>query len=489
MRALTVTLILGFHFLSSVCLAAEIKQPNVAGAFYPQNPEELAGFIDGSLAKVKTPPQKGDILALIVPHAGYAFSGEVAAYGYKAIEGKNYKTVIIIAPSHYYGFKGVSIYPRGGFATPLGVLEVDAEFTQRLLAEDKAIYFEPAAFEKEHALEVQLPFLQRVLGKKEKFKIVPVIIGNCDFATCQQLASLLREAIGKRKDVLVVASSDMYHGYDYREAEVIDNLTLSYLKKMDGRALYDGLMQNRLQLCGGLGVVTTLLLAGELGHDKLEVLKYTNSAVVTGRFSQGIWTVGYASCVIDSQEGEKEMLNKIQRKKLLEIARNSIATYLKTGEKLQLIEKDAVLLEKRGAFVTLHEHGQLRGCIGNLIGNEPLYLTIQDMAVEAATGDPRFAPLELAELSNIEIEISVLSPLKRISDPAEIKLGTHGVLVRQGFQSGVFLPQVATETGWSKDEFLDNLCAHKAGLSPDAWKDKATEVYIFTAEIFSEKNY
>jgi len=487
MRRLALSLFLGFYFFISFGLAAETKQPNVAGTFYPQDKGELTGFIDDALARAKISPQPGDILGLIVPHAGYVFSGKVAAYGYKAIEGRDYKTVIVLAPSHYYAFKGVSVYPSGSFATPLGDLEIDTEFAQKLMVSD--IYFEPAAFENEHSLEVQLPFLQRALGQKNKFKIVPVIIGNCDFSACQQLASTLKKAIGRRKDVLVIASTDMYHGYDYREAEIIDNLTLSYLKKMDGRGLYEGLTQGRLQLCGGLGVVTTLLLAKDLGHDKLEVLKYTNSAVVTGKFSQGVWTVGYASCVIDSQEGERGMLSQVQRKKLLGIARSSIEAYLKNGKKLQLTEDDAVLLEKRGAFVTLHEHGQLRGCIGNLIGSEPLYLTIREMAVEAATRDPRFNPIEPAELDNIEIEISVLSPMEKITDPAKIKLGTHGVLIRRGFQSGVFLPQVATETGWSKEEFLAQLCTQKAGLSPDAYKDPGTEVYIFTAEVFSEKNH
>jgi AmmeMemoRadiSam system protein A len=147
------------------------------------------------------------------------------------------------------------------------------------------------------------------------------------------------------------------------------------------------------------------------------------------------------------------------------------------------------LLKEMGAFVTLHEHGQLRGCIGNLMGQEPLYLTVRDMAVEAAVGDPRFPAVELSEAKELEIEISVLSPMERIDSVDKIELGKHGVLVKRGFRSGVFLPQVATETGWSKEEFLSHLCAGKAGLSPDAWKDKATEIYIFSAEVFSEKSY
>jgi AmmeMemoRadiSam system protein A len=142
-----------------------------------------------------------------------------------------------------------------------------------------------------------------------------------------------------------------------------------------------------------------------------------------------------------------------------------------------------------GAFVTLHERGELRGCIGNLIANQPLYLTVRDMAIEAAVGDPRFPPVGLSEMKDIEIEISALSPMEKIDDPEKIKLGKHGVLIRKGFNSGVFLPQVAQETGWSKEEFLSNLCTHKAGLASDAWKDGSAEIYIFSAEVFSEKSY
>jgi len=477
-------------------------------------------MIDTFLGAANPQVPEGRIFALISPHAGYGFSGGVAAFGYKLIKDKPYKTIIVLGPSHNYGFSGVSVYPEGVFRTPLGDLEVDADFTQKLLHKsrsslksqialeegrdkDSDIFFEPGAFEKEHSVEVQLPFLQKVISD---FKIVPIVMGDCSFSTCQKLADLLKEAIGNRQDVLVVASTDMYHGYDYEESEIIDTLTLSYLKNMDVQGLYNGLREGKLQLCGGFPVVSTLILARELGHNKLKVLQHTNSSVVTGKMIKGIWTVGYTSCVIDQapletvgrekedalsltgqEKGEMAMLSKEQRKKLLAIARNSIQTYLKTGKKLELTETDPLLLKEMGAFVTLHKQGELRGCIGNLIGQLPLYLTVRDMAVEAAVGDPRFSPLKLEELKDIEIEISALSPLKRIESADEIKMGIHGVLVRRGFNSGVFLPQVATETGWSKEEFLSNLCAHKAGLSPDAWKDKDTEIYIFSAEVFSEK--
>jgi len=182
------------------------------------------------------------------------------------------------------------------------------------------------------------------------------------------------------------------------------------------------------------------------------------------------------------------LLTEEQKKRLLEIARQTIKYKLEKGKDLKVDEVDETLNRKMGAFVTLHEDGQLRGCIGNLIGSKALYLTIQEMALEAAFRDPRFTSLKLKELNKIEIEISVLSPLEKVDSCEDIILGTHGVLIQKGMRSGVFLPQVAEETGWSKEEFLSCLCSHKAGLPPDAWKDPATEMYAFTAEIFSEKN-
>lgn len=189
------------------------------------------------------------------------------------------------------------------------------------------------------------------------------------------------------------------------------------------------------------------------------------------------------------------MFTQAQKMRLLEIARSSIQTYLKTGTKLKVEEKDPQLVQELGAFVTLRSRSKsspgqeedLRGCIGTMVGTQPLYLTIRDMAVEAATADPRFPAVRLAELGGLRIEISVLSPLEKAASADMIELGTHGVLVRRGFRSGVFLPQVADETGWSKEEFLSYLCSHKAGLPADAWKDPATELYVFTATVFSER--
>lgn len=185
--------------------------------------------------------------------------------------------------------------------------------------------------------------------------------------------------------------------------------------------------------------------------------------------------------------GIKDMFTKEQKNRLLEIARQTIEEYLLSGKIKEFAEPDPVLLEEKGAFVTLHKHGELRGCIGNIIGRGPLYKTVRDMSIESATADPRFRPVTLNELKSIKIEISILSVPEREFKPENIIMGKHGVIVKKGFQSGVFLPQVASETGWSREEFLSNLCVHKAGLAPSAWKDKDTELYTFTAEVFAEE--
>jgi len=472
-----------FIFSFYLNCSASVKQPEFNGQFYPAGKKELSVMLDKMLEGPGVNPISGEILVLISPHAGYGYSGQTAAYGYRLIKGKPYKTVVILGTSHHKLFSGAAVYPRGAFETSLGISKIDDEFVNDLISKGPDIFVDETVFHGEHSVEVQLPFLQRVLGD---FKIVPVLLGDCSLASCKKIASSFRETIDGRKDVLLVVSTDLYHGYDIKEADQVDMSTLELIKKMDYEGLYYSLRDTKAQACGGLATVVALNIAKDTGYDKVKVLDHTNSAAVTGETVNGRWTVGYASIVVYNLKGEN-MLNNQQRKKLLEIARASINTYLQTGRKMELGETDPVLKQEMGAFVTLNKHGELRGCIGNLSAREPLYLTVRNMAVEAAVDDPRFSALTLSEFKDIEIEISVLSPLKKVDSADKIELGKHGVLVRKGYQSGVFLPQVATETGWSKEEFLNNLCAHKAGLAQDAWKNKDTELYVFNAEVFSEK--
>ncbi|MCX7927549.1 MAG: AmmeMemoRadiSam system protein B [Candidatus Omnitrophica bacterium] len=499
MRKIICILFILVYFLQLAWADEDVRIPVVDGIFYPKDKEELKLKIEDLLKNSNQEKESlTEIFAVIVPHAGYTYSGQTAAYCYGQLRARKYKTVVVLAPVHYHTLRGVSVWPKGKFRTPLGDILIDNEFASKLLNKTPVISISKEVFDREHTLEVQLPFLQSVLSD---FKLVPIMVGECSYSDCQKICHFLKEAIGQRKDVLVVASTDMYHGYDWQQADVVDRLTLSYLQTMDVKGLYDGLIQNKLQLCGGYAVVIAMLLAKELAYNQAQLIHYTNSAEVTKQKIVGQWTVGYGSVIIGKKETKQPdsktlqtqevdmLLNNQQKKRLLQIARQTIEEYLRTHRILEFEEQDATLNKNMGAFVTLHKFGQLRGCIGNLSANKPLYLTVRDMAIEAATGDPRFTPVNTKELSDIEIEISVLSPLKRVVSADEIKIPGHGVLVRRGFYSGVFLPQVASETGWSKEEFLDNLCAHKAGLPADAWKDPSTELYIFTAEVFSEKNF
>jgi len=463
--------------------ASSIKQPDFAGQFYPSSKEELVRLIDQFLEKAKVEPVADTPLILLVPHAGYGFSGQTAAFGYKSIQNKEYKTVIILGTSHHKAFNGAAVYGEGSFMTSLGQINIDGEFTKKLQGHEPEVFIDTSVFNQEHSVEVQLPFLQKVLTD---FKIVPVVVGDCSLETCEKIAGIFKAATGKRKDVLVVVSTDLYHGYSLKEAEEFDSFTLSLFKKLDYRQLYYALREGRAQACGGLGAVVALDLANDYGVREFVLLSQTNSGLVTGEVASGNWTVGYASGTVSAQEGDK-MLNIQQKKKLLEIARQAITAYLETGKKITVSEQDPLLNQKRGAFVTLNKHQELRGCIGNLTASQPLYLTVRDMAIEAAVDDPRFSPLSLEEFKEVEVEVSVLSEMQRVDSAEKIELGKHGVIVRSGYQSGVFLPQVAKETGWSKEEFLNNLCAHKAGLAANAWKDKKTELYVFTADVFSEK--
>jgi len=467
----------------SYSFADSVKKADFSGQFYPSGIKELKSMLDSMLESAVVDSPDGDILVLVSPHAGYGYSGQTAAYGYKLIRNRPYKTVIVLGTSHNKLFKGAAVYPQGSFETDLGFLEVDEDFANKLAEDCPSIFIDKGVFDKEHSVEVQLPFLQEVLSG---FKIVPMVAGDCSLEDCRMIASSLNKAIGARKDVLLVVSTDLYHGYDPVQADLMDDLTLGFVGKMDYEGLYYSLREGKAQACGGFGLVVALDTAKQLSYQKVEILKHTNSSKVAGGVSAGVWTVGYASAVLYNPAGGS-MLNSQQKKKLLEIARSSIDTFLKTGKKMQVNQDDPVLDQEMGAFVTLNEHGQLRGCIGNLSAASPLCLTVRDMAVEAAMNDPRFPALTLPELKNIEIEISVLSQLKKVVSADEIRIGKHGVLVRRGYNSGVFLPQVAVETGWSKEEFMDNLCAHKAGLPKDAWRDKNTELYIFSADVFSEK--
>jgi len=461
--------------------AEDIHKAVVAGSFYPAESVVLAQQVDRYLEEAVPQKIDGEIAAIISPHAGYIYSGPVAAYGYKAISGRRYDTVVIIGQSHSLVFDGVAALEKDLYETPLGRVAIDRDFVKKLLrAEKVTMVSKPGAFDEEHSVDVQIPFLQRSL---KDFKIVPLVIGRADYNTCKGLArGLIRVIKESGKRVLIVASTNLSHYHKYEDAVVKDQATMSEIMNYDPRRFAVKVGERECELCGPAPVIVAMLAARELGAENICALKYANSGDTAGDKSR---VVGYGSIVIYKAEEEK-MLTSAQKKELLGIARKTIESYIKDGKVPDFKVDDEGLKKNEGAFVTIRKSGELRGCIGNIIGQQPLYLTVRDMAVESSFADPRFAPVGPGELKEIKIEISVLSEPKRVESADEIKIGVHGVIVKSGYRSGVFLPQVADETGWTKEEFLSNLCEGKAGLPADAWKDKKTELYIFTAQVFSE---
>ncbi len=469
-----------------------MRRPSYAGQFYPGEKEELKEEVISLLKKVRPPTIPEKIRGIIVPHAGYEYSGEVAAYAYKAISGDTYQTVIMLGPSHRASFRGFALYAKGKWSTPLGATEIDEELANDLLkSSPNIIKDDPAVHNLEHSLEVQLPFLQTVL---KGFKILPVMMLFPSYEECLQFAQTLAKSI-KDRDFLLLVSTDLYHGDSYEECLSLDKKTLSFIERIDPKGLYSASLSGDAQACGSFPLVCFLLTLKELGIEGVKLLKYTNSNEVMGT-RQG-YCVGYSSFLFYpkpspqkeaksfEEKPKREGLSLSEKKELLRIARTTLEKHIR-GEKVpEFTPLTERLKERCGVFVTLKKKGELRGCIGYIQGVEPLYQAVSTMAIQASTQDPRFLPVQEEELKDIKIEITVLSPLRKISDIKEIEVGRDGIYIRKGLYSGLLLPQVAIENNWNREQFLAHTCL-KAGLAPSAWKDKESEIYIFTGEIFQE---
>jgi len=475
-----------------------IKSPNVKGQFYTADPKKLSKEMDRYFDAAKVDYGDKEIEILIAPHAGYVYSGSVAAYVYNAVKDKDVKTVFILAPSHYVGFDGISVWPSGGFETPLGIVPINEDLAGQLIDAHPKFIDAPQVFEKEHSLEVQLPFLQKIY---DDFNIVPILIGQPDFKLLDHLAETLNSLMGNREDILVVVSSDLSHFHPDKIAKEIDRATLDAVTAFQPDVVYKQCRLKKMEMCGFMGVTAGVLLAQKRGYTQSELLKYATSGDVTGDRKS---VVGYASVIFykdtsGEKKSQKDMpddesrpkpLTLEQRRELLRIAKETVWEYVNTGHVKEFESDDPRLQETEGAFVTLHKNEMLRGCIGHIIGSQPLYKTVRDMAVASASQDPRFPPVKSDELKNVDVEVSVLSKPWQVKDPNMIEMGVHGVIVSRGFRHrGIFLPQVATETGWDREQFMSQLCFQKAGLPPDAWKDPRTRIEIFTADVFSEKDF
>ncbi|MBW2649031.1 MAG: AmmeMemoRadiSam system protein B [Deltaproteobacteria bacterium] len=464
-----------------------VRKAVIAGTWYPGDPARLKSDIERYLSNARVADINGKVTGLVAPHAGYVYSGQVAAHAYKAVQGNEFDAVILIGPSHRAYFRGASIYNGEGYEIPLGVMPVDSALAGEIVSNSNgAVSFVPDDRSPENSLEIQVPFLQMALGD---IPFVPVLMGTQDMDTCRVLADAIIKAIGDKK-VLVVASSDFSHYHGYDKAVEMDSAALGHIEKMDIEGFLRSLGSKKCEACGAGAIIVTMMAARAMGADRGRVLEYMNSGDVTGDKS-GV--VGYAAVVFYEDAGDSikereiagDKLTKQDKNQLLRIARKSIESGFAGGEIPYSKIESGALEKKMGAFVTLKKQGRLRGCIGLIEGRKPLHETVEEMAQAAAFKDPRFRPVKKDELEGLDIEISALTPLRQIEDVSEIEVGRHGIYIVSGFHSGLLLPQVATEYNWDRDTFLRETCA-KADLPQDAWKDKNTKIYIFSATVFSE---
>lgn len=481
----------------------DIRNPAVAGSWYSNNPNELRQQLQGYLDKVEK-SQISQIIGLVSPHAGYVYSGPVAAYAYKQIQGNKYDAVVVIAPSHVEAFPFASVYGRGAYKTPLGILPVDTVLAAAIARDGDLVrisdkgHRQEKLSRQEHSLEIQLPFLQIVLGD---FKLVPIIMGDQRDEVVHRLAEALVEAT-KGKNVLLVASSDLSHFHPYSDANRIDSGLLKHVEDYDYEGLLRDLDFQKIEACGGGPICAVMEACKQLGANKSKVLRHANSGdVPQGERGQ---VVGYMAAAFyqdlgnsikeeqanangsKSDSGAKSLTLE-EKRTLMNIAKTTVEAVVKGEPVTDFKVTSPDLKENRGAFVTLHKRGELRGCIGYIVGIKPLYQTVREVAEAAALHDPRFDPVRPSELKELEYEISALSVPHPISDVNEITVGIHGIIMRKGYNQGLLLPQVATEYGWDRETFLRQTC-RKAGLPPEAWKDRDTEIQIFSAEVFGEKD-
>ena len=460
-----------------------IRRPVVAGTWYPGDPEQLAATVDGYLADIT--PVDGQPLALIVPHAGYVFSGAVAAGGFKQLAGVNYDVAVIIAADHRPPVsKPISVWASGGFETPLGVVPVNRDLAHALIAADSRIRFDPAAHQDEHPIEIELPFLQRVAPG---CSIVPVLMGSDDETTVKALADALINTLPNR-GVVIIASSDLSHYSQEQDAVRVDEATLTAieagsparLRANIARSMAAGIPNLATCACGLGPILVAMQVSEGLGANMITRLSYANSAASS--YGDAERVVGYGAVMFWRYEPPN--LTDVQQQQLLALARSAIREYLQSGRLTGYQTDDPLLTRRAGAFVTLYHKGELRGCTGHVAANRPLYEVVKERAVATATTDHRFPPLTLAEMDDLTIEISILSPLRRLSGIEQIEVGRHGLVIVQAGRRGLLLPEVPLRRGWDKETFLEALC-FKADLPKGSWREGAT-LFSFTTVEFGE---
>jgi AmmeMemoRadiSam system protein B/AmmeMemoRadiSam system protein A len=449
------------------------------------------------------PQRQEKPLGIIAPHAGYIFSGRIAADAFNQVKNFAYDVVVILGTNHTRAaVDKITVWPKGAYRTPLGLAYVDEEITSALMNEDLGVVPDTTSEEAEHSVEVQVPFVQFLFPKA---RIVPIVVGITEKDDCIKLGKALAKLL-QGKNALIIASSDLSHYPSYDDAVKTDKKTLDIITSLDCNKicremddeLHSGIHSLVTCACGKFPILAMVSAVKELGCRNATIISKANSGdTFAGSYDRvvGYGAVTFYKTEVDAKNitSEKESitmsdseLTKQDKQYLLKLARKTIEQYLSSETLLLPAKIPPTLQAKRGAFVTLRKHHELRGCIGNMSDEYPLYNVIGRMAFSAAFNDTRFAPVTLDEMPFVEIEISVLTPFEKVNSSDDIVLGRDGVLLSKEGRQAVYLPQVATETGWDKETFLRQLC-YKAGLSGNDWK--TATLYTFRAEVFGEADF
>ncbi len=471
-----------------------VRPPAVAGRFYPGDAEKLRVEVDGMLDAAPDVPDGDSIVGGLAPHAGYAFSGRVAARVFKALRGRAEKTVVLLGTAHYADAAGFFLPDSAAFKTPLGEIPVDTELARALIDAHPGVEVSPSAHEREHSIEVQLPFIQRAL---DGARILPIVTGVKDRADAAEFGRALGGVL-KGKDAPLIVSSDFSHYPAETDARRSDRAALAALEKMDPDFLWDadralmrlGIPELHCTQCG-LGAAAAALSACEVLEAGIcDILHYTNSSEISGDTDR---VVGYGAALFrrgKRPEGPFFGLDEGEKRALIAIARESLARRLKTGLDPATAVHDAPKLNLPGAaFVTWKKRTgagklELRACVGTTQRDRTIANCVAHFAVRSAMSDIRFPPVAAEELPDLVAEVSVLSPPRRSSAEA-IRPG-QGVVFEHENARGLFLP-VMWEQFPDKETFMNILAGRKAGSREDAWKDPKARLWTFEAEAFSEE--
>jgi MEMO1 family protein len=496
-----------------------VRPAAVAGSWYPGDAASLGREIDAMFARAAVAKQPGrKVAAVVSPHAGYRFSGQGAAAGYKLVQGRRYERVVLLGPSHHASYRGVAVTEATHYETPLGEIPVDRAACDQLLQSGAPFRTHPTAERREHSLEMQLPMLQRALGA---FKLVPLTIGEMSGDDYSRAAAKLRELLGD--GTLVVASSDFTHrGDNYgfepfaalrgkpealrEKVRALDMGAVDAIRALDRGAFLSYLDRTGATVCGARPIALVVeTLASRKPLDS-ELLSYYTSGDVLGDWGSSVSYVDLvlygagayqapaaaatpAPVPVPAPAGEG--LTAGEKKTLLTLARRSLESAVRTGQSSSSLARDLAVTPRLrrdgGAFVTLKVRGELRGCIGTLAARRPLFEDVIENALNAALHDSRFSQVTASELAGIDVEVSVLTAPREVPRAEDFVVGKHGVILEKHGRRATFLPQVAPEQGWDRETTLAHL-ARKAGLPSDAWRS-GTRFWVYEAIVFGEKEH